>query len=455
MSPKKQREKATETLDVYTRLAESLGLWEVKTEMEDICYSYLLPQEFQETKKQIDEDQRLSPLFIANVASQLNQILDENGFQGEVIPRKGGYWNLKQKQRKLTPDGKCTPGTFKEINDLVSFRIILNSIKDIDSVRRILNQEFGNMVDYERFDEFVGANKRINGYEAIQTTVNFKPGPVEIALVTKEMEKFNRLGVASKIDNKEENLEEYVLKLVFTPTGSVRYLPKKATGVDFATNLSNQLLKDAIYMLVDGEKKELTEIIPNAATVEIIFGDSRLSPLPGLEEYCLPDTKKIIEELRIREKNDLLIKTGKETVRKAISPRGLLELGDLGNKLNGILNKFLCSRTYDLYSKITNGSITLSELNAELDKDHITKKELQVTTIELKGKNKPQIMIDLINQISSSEHNIIRSEQTTEKENEEEIFTLRMVISGMTKADEAKLTKFFDNDKRFSSYTVV
>jgi GTP pyrophosphokinase len=457
LSPERQIKIATETLDVYTRLAESLGLWEIKIEMEDLCYQYVKPKEYKETVSQVNSDERLTPLFTANITSQLNQILNENDIDGYIIFRRNGYKTLKTKQGKLAQEGKCSPDSFKEINDLVSFRIILNSENDIYPLVGLLHQKYGEMVDYERFDEFIGANKRINGYEAIQTTVNFpQAGPVEIALVTKRMEEFNRLGVVSKIRNGDEDIDEYILKLIFTPTGRVRYLPKEATGVDFATNLNLQLLSDANYMLVDGQKKELSEVLLNASTVEIIFGDPRRAPLPGLENFCLPETKRVIENLRIQEKNDKLIRKGKEIVREVISSRGLLELGDLGNRINQILFKFGCSGTHNLYSKIANGGVSIEELTKELDNIKVTKEELQITTVELKGINKPQILLDFLNKVSTPQHNIVQIEQKCEKDkNNNELFNLRMTISGMTKEDENELTKFLAKDERFSDFTVV
>lgn len=457
LKPDRQIRIASETLDVYTRLAESLGLWEIKTEMEDLCYRYVKPDEFRETVTLVNNDERLTPLFTSNITSILNQILNENYIEGNVIFRQNGYRTLKTKQRKLAQEGKCSPDSFKEINDLVSFRVILNSRNDMYPLVDLIHQKFGEMVDFERYDEFIGANKRINGYEAIQTTINFpQAGPIEIALVTEEMEEFNRLGVVSKIRKGDEDVDEYILKLIFTPTGRVRYLPEGATGVDFAANLNLQLLSDANYMLVDGQKKELSEVLLNASTVEIIFGNPRRAPLPGLENFCLPETKRIIENLRLQEKNDRLIKRGKEIVRETISPQGLLEIGDLGNRINQILFKFGCSGTHNLYAKIANGGVTIEELTNELDNIGVTKEKLQITTVELKGINKPQILLDFLNKVSNPLHNIIQIEQKCEKdEKNNELFNLRMTISGMTKEDENELSEYLKNDERFSDFTVV
>lgn len=84
--------------------------------------------------------------------------------------------------------GKGNPDNFNDINDLVSFRIQLGSLNDCYQILKEVHESFGEMVDYDRFDEFIGANKRINGYEALQTTINFPQGPIEIGLVSKSGE---------------------------------------------------------------------------------------------------------------------------------------------------------------------------------------------------------------------------------------------------------------------------
>lgn len=205
MKPEKQHEKARETMDVNTKLAESLGMWEVKTELEDLSYQYLSPKDYLKTKNQVDNDPRRDQLFLAYVKSGLEQLLEENSYHGSMESRFNGYWALKHKQKKDGVQGRRDPDNFSEVNDLVSFRLSLSNVEDCYCFLKILHEKFGEMVDYDRFDEFVGANKRINGYEAIQTTITFPQRPVEIALVTPEMEEFNKHGVLALIKNQQQS----------------------------------------------------------------------------------------------------------------------------------------------------------------------------------------------------------------------------------------------------------
>lgn len=453
MKPEKQVTKSRETLDVYAKLAESLGMWTVKTELEDLCFSYLNPDLYQQTRLQIDNDPRLHPLFIAHLNSKIEQILSENNFNAHADIRKNGYWALKHKQREYTLKGKCTPDSFKEINDLLSLRIETESLGDCYSLLGLIHQKMGNLVDYNRFDEFIGANKRLNGYEAIQTTLNFPQGPVEISIATKEMEDFNKLGVVSILNSGNHNLQDYTLKLVFTPKGNIKFLPKNATGIDFAGTINSRLLADAHHLNINGQKSELSTVLPQAGVVEVITGPkSRRAPDGPLEDFCaLPEIRNMIIEQRLLEKKDNLIESGKQIMADILSKRGLLDFSDVSDQGNSVLFNFGCQDIPDFYVLLANKSINLDELEAELDRAKITKKNLDVSTIQLTGPDSPGILIDVIKIISETGKNITNVYQT----NKNNVFNLRLLVHGLTPKEQEKLNQIFKNDTRYSSATVV
>jgi len=252
MPLEKQKRKAKETLDVYTKLAESLGMWVVKTELEDLSFKYSDRDGWEKMSLIIKDDPRLSPDFSCYLKSRIEQTLSGKKIEGEVETRNNGVWSLKKKQEKMALEGKGSPDDLNDINDVVSFRVKVKTLDDCYQVLKEIHQDFGGMVDHDRFDEFIGDNKQVNGYEAIQTTIDFpNAGSVEIAIMTEEMEQFNNWGVISLI-NKQKDLQDYVLKLVFTPSRSVRFLPRNATGVDFAMSISPRVLIEANSIYVDG-----------------------------------------------------------------------------------------------------------------------------------------------------------------------------------------------------------
>jgi (p)ppGpp synthase/HD superfamily hydrolase len=451
MNPEKQIEKSKETLDIYTRLAESLGMWNVKTELEDLCFKYLDFENWQKTSIDLENDPRLSPDFSCYLKSRIEQILGDNNIDGQIETRKSGCWILKDKQGKMALKGKGSPDNFKDINDLISFRVQLNTKGDCRIVLGKIEDDFGEMVDQERYDNFF-VKKRVNGYQALQTTIDFPQGPIEIALMTKEMEEFNNWGVVSLIKNNKD-LKDYVLKLVFTPTGSVRFLPKKAIGADFAATINPQLLADARSICVDGVEKPLSTVIPNASVVRVNIGESRRAPLKGIEDYAaLPQTRRLIKEQRILEKKDILIKQGKEILESVLISRGLLVLTDQDNSINPILFKFGCQGINDLYFMVGNGSIKNELISKELDIANITKEKLKLTSIRLKGLDQPRILVDVVSKISDINKNIVNVYQ--EHDNKDE-FNIRIVVKEMTKDEEDVIRKFLEDDSRFREKLVV
>lgn len=451
MNPEKQIAKSRETLDVYTRLAESLGLWKAKTELEDLCFKYLNPEDYQKTLRELESDQRLSPNFTYYLTSRIEQLLSDNSIEGKVEKRKSGCWILNKKREKMALKGKSGCSGFKDVNDVVSFRVQLNTVHDCYRVLHEIHRDFGEMVDYDRFDEFIGANKRVNGYEALQTTIDFpQQGPVEIAIMTKEMEEFNNNGIVSLI-NSGKDVKGYILKLVFTPTGTVRFLPKNATGVDFAAAINPRVLAEAESINIDGIEKPLSVVIPNASTLRINLGESRRAPLGGLEDYCLPQTRKTILEQRTLENRDGLVAKGQQKLESILIPRGLLVLSDIGDSINPLLYKLGCQSIDDLYFMVGNNSIKEELLNRELDLAGITKEKLRITSIRLIGDDRPKVLVDVVKKISEMDKNIVRIEQ----KNTGGKFNIRILTEDMGQEDEERLRKYLNNDSRFSISLVV
>ena len=450
MKPEKQKSKAQETLDVYTKLAESLGLWKAKTELEDLSFMYLDPDNYKKVLEEVDSDPRLSPNFTFYLTSRIEQLLTDNEIEGKVETRKNGYWILNKKREKMALLGKSSLDGFKNINDVISFRIRLTNLDDCYRFLYKIHSDFGPLVDHDRLDEFIGDNKRINGYEALQTTINFSQGSVEIAIMTDEMEEFNNNGIVSLI-NSGKDLKDYVLKLVFTPTGSVKFLPKNATGADFAAAINPRLLAEAESINIDGVDKPLTVVIPNASNLRVNLGESRRAPLPDLEYYCLPETRKIIEGQRILENRDVLVSQGQKKLESILIPRGLLVLSDVGDSINPLLYGFGCRGINDLYFMLGNGSIKEESLERDLDNAGITKEKLGITSIRLVGLDRPKVLVDVIQRISGMNKNIVHIEQKTCSGK----FDIRILVKNMSKGEEKFLEEYLSTDSRFTESLVV
>jgi GTP diphosphokinase / guanosine-3',5'-bis(diphosphate) 3'-diphosphatase len=447
VSAQKMLFKSHETLDVYCRLAESLGMWQVKTELEDICFKHINPKEFNSIKKTLSRDPRVSKKFTDSLSKKIKEILDNNNFNYQLEIRKNGLWSIAQKQKKLALKGKCNSKTFSQISDFISFRVILSSTIDCYCFLGILHREMDNYVDYNSLDEYMGSNKQVNGYQAIQTTLNFPEGSVEVALVTKNIENFNNWGVIDLLKNNQKKLNQYTLKLVFTSTGSTRFLSKNATGIDFAALVNPRLLAEADKIRIDGKIFPLTTVLPNASTVSFILGKPRRAPLAGIEHYCLPQTKRLILSQRIQENKDFMIEKGKEIMSSILKKRGIVNFRDLGKKITNPIIYYFGAQNYDeLYFMIATGSLSKKELNKILDDSGITKQGLSFTTIHITGKDKPKILLEILKIIGDMNKNIVHINQ---EKTESDYFDVRIIIKNLSKQEELVLKNYLKNNSSF------
>lgn len=455
MKPEKQIEKAQETMKVYTRLAESLGMWQVKRELEDLSFMYLDPEGYRRIKEQIDNDPRNNPLFTAYVKSGLEQLMASNGFVGKVEIIKKGYWELKKKQEKKAMKAECRPGNFEGVKDVVSFRVVLEDTADCYVFLDKLHEQEGNRVDYGQTEQQIRANKATNGYQALSTTIGYVQGMAEIAMVTREMEEFNKWGIISLIKRGEKDLSQYSLKIVFTPTGSIRFVPKEATAADLALEIGPAVLANGIGARSNGgEIEPMSTVLENGAMVEVILAEEiRRAPGPGLENYCsMPQTRAAIIEMRILAERDERIEQGREMLEKILSPRGLVDLTDIEqSKFNSVLYQLGCDGYEDLMFKVGTGAMDMVILNKALDQAGITKKELGVTTIKLTGTDGEGILNMVDTWITEKNKNIY---QIAHKRKGGQ-YELRIVVADLTRRQENELRRLLKRDGRFEVSLVV
>lgn len=455
MKPEKQIEKAQETMKVYTRLAESLGMWQVKRELEDLSFMYLDPEGYRRIKEQIDNDPRNNPLFTAYVKSGLEQLMVSNGFVGKVEIIKKGYWELKKKQEKKAMKAECRPGSFEGVKDVVSFRVILKDASDCHVFLHKLHEKEGSRVDHKQREEQLGANKATNGYQALSTTIMYEQGMAEVAAMTEGMEEFNKWGIINLIKKGEKDLSQYSLKIIFTPTGSIRFVPKEATAADFALEIGPPILANGIGIRSNGgEIKPMSEVLENGSVVEVVLAEeARRAPDKGLEDYCyMPETRAAIREMRILAERDERIEQGREMLEKILSPRGLVDLTDIEqSKFNSVLYQLGCDGYEDLMFKVGTGAMDMVILNKALDQAGITKKELGVTTIKLTGTDGEGILNMVDTWITEKNKNIY---QIAHKRKGGQ-YELRIVVADLTRRQENELRRLLKRDGRFEVSLVV
>jgi guanosine-3',5'-bis(diphosphate) 3'-pyrophosphohydrolase len=296
MAPEKQQRIAQETLDIYAPLANRLGISWVKTELEELSFRYLKPQEYQELQDKVARRKKERDRFISDVCALLSEKLKERGLEAEVTGRFKHFYSIYRKMKSQGID-------FEQVHDVIAFRIILPTIPNCYEALGLVHQLWKPVPG--RFKDFIAIPKP-NMYQSLHTTVI---GPlserVEVQIRTSDMHRIAEEGIAahwaykenrvsvSKDDEKfawlrqlmewqqdlkdpKEFLETVKVDLftdevfVFTPRGDVKSLPRGATPVDFAYAVHSDVGGRCVGAKINGKIVPLRYKLKNGDTVEVL-----------------------------------------------------------------------------------------------------------------------------------------------------------------------------------------
>ncbi len=297
----KQLQIATETMELYAPLAHRFGLYNIKNELEDLCFKVIDPNSYKFISRKLREKKASRQAFIEHFMEPIRQELSRQGFTFDIKGRPKHIYSIFHKmQRQQKP--------FEEIYDLFAIRIILDephSKEDCWRVYSIITDRYTPIP--KRFRDFISVPKA-NGYQSLHTTVITEQGrKVEVQIRTEKMDKIAERGVAAHWKYKEgadkpETLDKFVswvrdvldnprpdaatefvkdfqLNLyqdeiyVFTPQGELRTLPNGATPIDFAFEIHSEIGERAIAAKVNGKMTPLREKLDTGDQVEIITGN--------------------------------------------------------------------------------------------------------------------------------------------------------------------------------------
>ena len=298
---------ASETMDLYAPLANRLGVWQLKWELEDLSFRFLEPEQYKRIAKMLEEKRVERESFVVNAIARLTTELKAAGVKAEVSGRPKHIYSIWKKMK-----GKSVH--FDELYDVRAFRVIVDDIKDCYTVLGIVHNAWAPIP--KEFDDYISRPKS-NGYKSLHTVVVVEDGrPLEVQIRTREMHQFAEYGVAAhwrykesggsnftaqEYDEKiawlrqllawktdiadavvehEEVQREWVEKLkaaslddriyVLTPQARVIELPCGATPVDFAYQLHTDVGHRCRGARVDSVMVPLNTRLQNGQTVEII-----------------------------------------------------------------------------------------------------------------------------------------------------------------------------------------
>ena len=449
MTPEKQRQKATEAIRAYGKLAGILNCYRWRRWLEDMAFPYAEPDVYKFVTEQIDQDPRLERGFINDMLGHLGGLMEAEGVNGTVKIIVNGYWQAWQKLRRMARDRRTSLDDFSAVNDIVSFRMLVDD-SSVEACYRLLsrvNRFFNRNLDQNRFDDYI-ANPQ-HGYQALQVTAWLPDmGAVEVAIATQEMEGENLWGLVYALQQGKE-ITQYKPIQIFTPTGGTRFLQDRSTVLDAVAAIQDFLLDKIARVEVNDEPRKLSDPVQPGDVVEVITDGVRMAPSEDWLDFCNLSTARQLRSALITVALKQTAEEGRERLRPLLVERGIVDLEDVQVqervKLENLLSAVSAASLDDLYSALGGGAIRLGDVDEAMDEAGISREVLGWTTINIVGPgntNKPGVLAYLAGLVSNFGGNILRTVNNTFSDGS---FTLRWVIRDLDESRKDELLETFIN----------
>jgi guanosine-3',5'-bis(diphosphate) 3'-pyrophosphohydrolase len=357
LTPEMQRSIAQETLEIYAPLAHRLGIWELKWQLEDLSFRYLVPERYRQIAKLVAARRAQREKFIAQVIKILEGEFKRQGLRAEISGRPKHIYSIYQKMQRYAAQDKH----FDDIHDLLALRILVGSVADCYNALGTIHSLWRPLPG--EFDDFI-ANPKPNGYQALHTVVVcLGTVPLEVQIRTRDMHHIAEYGIAAhwryKEGEKEDmHFEERIAWLrqliewhrelagaeeflesvktdifidqvfVYTPKGEIKDLPKGATPLDFAYRVHTELGNRCIGAKVNGKLVPLNSQLNNGDVVEIVSskgdkGPSRDWLNPHLGYIKTSHAREKIRQWFKRQEREDNIERGRELLEKEMRHLGI------------------------------------------------------------------------------------------------------------------------------------
>lgn len=383
-----------ETIYLFAPLAYRLGLYSIKSELEDLCMKYRFPQQYAEITQKLHESEASRREFIDKFNAPIIAALNRDNFNYEISGRVKSVYSIWSKmQRKQIP--------FEEIYDLFAIRIVFKPLP-FPSEKTQCWQIYSTITDIytpkpDRLRDWISMPKA-NGYEALHSTVMGPDGVwVEVQIRTQRMEDIAERGFAahwkykhatisqdedefdkwlkqiraalnSPTENAVDFLDNFKLSLytseivVFTTKGEARKMPFGATALDFAYDIHSKIGNNAISAKINHKLEPITTQINSGDQIEIITADTARPKPEWLEIVTTAKAKSAIKSFLKRERQNN-IERGMQLLEEKMKS---LNIQLSGRVLRKIVPIYECNNKEELYSKIGAGIISLDDLEKVL-----------------------------------------------------------------------------------------
>lgn len=383
-----------ETIYLFAPLAYRLGLYSIKSELEDLCMKYRFPQQYAEITQKLQESEASRKEFIDKFNAPIIAALNRDNFNYEISGRVKSVYSIWSKmQRKQIP--------FEEIYDLFAIRIVFKPLP-FPSEKTQCWQIYSTITDIytpkpDRLRDWISMPKA-NGYEALHSTVMGPDGVWgEVQIRTQRMEDIAERGFAahwkykhatisqdedefdkwlkqiraalnSPTENAVDFLDNFKLSLytseivVFTPKGEARKMPFGATALDFAYDIHSKIGNSAISAKINHKLEPITTQINSGDQIEIITADTARPKPEWLDIVTTAKAKSAIKSFLKRERQNN-IERGMQMLEEKMKS---LNIQLSGRVLRKIVPIYESNNKEELYSKIGAGIVSLDDLEKVL-----------------------------------------------------------------------------------------
>lgn len=377
-----QKRIAKETLEIFAPISHHLGVYKLKSELEDLSLRYLKPDVFYDIVEKLNSTKKERDNIINLMMQEVSLLLTDHGIQHEIKGRSKSIYSIYNKLDK----GR----KFSDIYDLLALRVLVDSESECYLVLGLIHSKFKPIA--KRFKDFIAMPKS-NGYQSLHTTVfGINNELFEIQIRTKTMNEVAENGLAAHWSYKEKrdayNLSSTDQKLeffkaviamnnentnesihntikedglddniyVFTPKGDIIELPKGSTPVDFAYRVHSKIGDSMVGAMVNNSIVPLNYILQDSDVVKINTSKSSTGPSEDWLSFVkLTQTKNKIRAFFSKNRKEELINSGRESLEKELRKRKI-NLNDFYNDKNikKVLKEFKLSNLENLYINIGN-----------------------------------------------------------------------------------------------------
>jgi len=386
---------SSEVVYIYAPLAHRLGLYKIKSELEDLSLKYTDSRAFQFVNDKLQETKALRDKFIREFIKPVKEVLDEHDIESAITGRTKSIYSIWSKMKRQNIE-------IEEVYDLFAIRIIINSKPDEEKsdcwkVYSLITDIY--QPNPNRLRDWISVPKS-NGYESLHTTVVVPGGKwVEVQIRTRRMDEIAEKGLAAhwkyKSGKMEQGLDEWLVKVreilenptpdaaeiiddfqvglynkeifVFTPKGDLKKLPANATVLDFAFDVHTNVGYSCIGAKVNGKNVPIRYVLNNGDKVEILTSKAQKPKQDWIQFVVTSKAKSKIRQALL-EQRLVQVEAGKEILKRRFR-NWKIEFED--QAINQVIRHYKLKTSADLYFQVATEKIDpleIKELLAQKEK---------------------------------------------------------------------------------------